>query len=77
MEIPTRFARRGYNASGAHPTLPGAPISLRAASAATPRQLLLQNLATVRPLLQNPIDDGVVDESNVFGDAGDDNDDLL
>ena len=40
---------------------------LRAASAATPRPLLLQNVVNA----------GVVDESDVFGGAGDDNDDFL
>jgi len=42
-------------------------LLLRAASAATPRPLLLQNVVNA----------GVVDESDVFGGAGDDNDDFL
>ena len=45
----------------------GAPIPLRAASATTPSPRLLQNL----------IDTGVVDKLDVFGAAGDDNDNLL
>ena len=42
-----------------------------------PRSLLLQNLSMPHPLLQNLVNTGVVDESNVFSGAGDDNNDLL
>jgi hypothetical protein len=35
------------------------------------------SVATPRPLLQNLVDADVVDESNVFGGTGDDNDDFL
>jgi hypothetical protein len=38
---------------------------------------LLQNLATPCPRLQNLVDTGVVEESDVFNGIGDDNDDLL
>jgi hypothetical protein len=35
------------------------------------------SVATPRPLLQNLVDADVVDESNVFGGTGDDNDDFF